>query len=85
MDVSDTLFVFSSAGISTLYCVSTCVAVMIGLSLLLGGKLSYRDVITAPIAGGVIVGSSSSYMHNPLEAIILGTIAGVVQIIFNRL
>jgi predicted cobalt transporter CbtA len=66
MDIPTSLFIYSNGGISTIYCISATVVTAIGFSLLLNGKLLFRDVITAPIAGGVIIGSSSIYIYNPL-------------------
>lgn len=83
-DVTYTSFVWNNGAISTIYAVSSCVFVSVGVSLIAHGKLNYRDIITAPIAGGVIVGSSSIMIYNPMEAIILGAIAGVLQVaLFN--
>lgn len=84
MDIPVSLFIYSNAGISTMFCVCACVATMIGISLVIDGKLYFRDIITAPIAGGVIVGSSSTYIFNPMESIMFGIMAAIVQIIFNR-
>jgi predicted cobalt transporter CbtA len=66
MDIPATLFIYTNAGISTLFCISASVVGAIGFSLLLNGKLEFRDLITAPIAGGVIVGCSSTYIYSPL-------------------
>lgn len=66
MDIPPALFIYTNAGISTLFSISASVAAAIGISLLAYGKLEFRDVITAPIAGGVIVGCSSTYIYNPL-------------------
>lgn len=83
MDIPGTLFIYTNAGISTLFCISAAVMAAIGFSLLINGKLEFRDIITAPIAGGVIIGSSSTYIYNPLESLLLGTGAGILQVLFN--
>jgi hypothetical protein len=84
MDIPSTLFVYSNGGISTIYCVSASVATSIAFSLILNGKLMFRDVITAPIAGGVVIGSAAIYIYNPLEALLFGFVAGILQVLFNR-
>ena len=84
-DIPSSLFIYSNAGISTLYSTCACLATVMGITLTLEGKLSYRDMITAPIAGGIIIGSSASYIYNPLESFMLGILAAIVQILFNRL
>jgi hypothetical protein len=83
MDIPGTLFIYTNAGISTLFSISAAVVAAIGFSLLLNGKLEFRDIITAPIAGGVIVGCSSTYIYNPLESLLLGSGAGILQVLFN--
>jgi len=85
MDIPTTLFIYSNGGISTIYCISATVVTAIGFSLLLNGKLMFRDVITAPIAGGVIIGSASIYIYNPLESLFFGVFAGILQVLFNKL
>jgi hypothetical protein len=83
MDIPGTLFIYTNAGISTIFCISAAVLAAVGFSLLINGKLEFRDIITAPIAGGVIVGCSSTYIYNPLESLLLGTGAGILQVLFN--
>lgn len=83
MDIPGSLFIYTNAGISTLFCISAAVVAAIGFSLLISGKLEFRDIITAPIAGGVIVGCSSTYIYNPLESLLLGSGAGILQVLFN--
>lgn len=66
MNISPQLFLFSNAGLATFICISTSVVTMVALSLVVDMKLNIRGLITAPIAGGVIVGSSSLHIYNPL-------------------
>jgi len=85
MDIPIDYFLYSNAGISVLYCISATVLTSVAFSLILNGKIEYRDLITAPIAGGVIIGSSSVYIYNPLESLLFGTAAGILQVLFNKL
>jgi hypothetical protein len=66
MNLPQNLFIVTNGGISTFYCISSAVVTSIGFSLFINGKLYYRDLITGTIAGGVIVGSSSIYIYNPM-------------------
>lgn len=84
MDISPQLFFYSNAGLSTIICISSCVATTIGICLTVDARIHVRNLITAPIAGGVIVGSSSANIYTALEAIMLGMLAAVLQFIFNR-
>lgn len=85
MDIATTLFIYSNGGISTIYCISAAVATSIAFSLILNGKLMFRDVITAPIAGGVVIGSAAIYIYNPLESLLFGFAAGILQVLFNKI
>jgi ammonia channel protein AmtB len=85
IDIPTTLFIYSNGGISTLYSISSAVATSVAFSLVLNGKLMFRDIITAPIAGGVVIGSAAIYIYNPLEALIFGFVAAILQVIFNKI
>jgi len=85
MDISPQLFFYSNAGITTIICISACVVTMVGINLTVDTKIQIRNLITAPIAGGVIVGSSSANIYTALEAILLGMLAALLQYIFNRI
>ena len=85
LDISPQLFIYSNAGLSTIICISSCVVTTIGLCLTVDARVNIRNLITAPIAGGVIVGSSSANIYTALEAIMLGMLAAVLQFIFNRI
>ena len=85
MDVSPELFIYSHGGLTTLICVSVSVATMTGLCLTVDKKLDLRCILTAPIAGGVIVGSSSTNIYSPLGALFLGVIAAGTQYVFNKI
>jgi hypothetical protein len=49
------------------------------ISALINGNLILRDIIHAPIAGGIVVGSASMFIANPLYAMVAGFTAGIVQ------
>ena len=85
MDISPQLFLQSNAGISTFICISASVMSILGICLIVDQRIDLRSLVTAPIAGGVIIGSSSAMIYNPLEALIMGTVAGVLQFAFNKL
>lgn len=85
MDVPSNLFILSISGISTYISLATSVVTIIAMGLIVQGKMSYRDIITAPIAGGVIASSASMFLYNPLQGLLLGFFAGLFQFIFNRI
>ena len=84
MDISPQLFISSHAGISTFLCISSSVITMIAVCMVVEQRIELRCLITSVIAGGVIVGSSSSNIYSPLGAFILGIIAAILQYIFVR-
>jgi len=84
MDIPNTIFVYSNSAISTIVSIASCVVATISMSLIANGRVDYRDLITAPILGGVIVGSSATHIYNPAEAIIMGVVASFFQVLFNR-
>lgn len=43
--------------------------------------LLIRDIVYGPIAGGVIASSASFYVTNPVYGILIGAIAGLIQVI----
>eukprot|EP00919_Chromeraceae_sp_WS-2016_P062264 GHVR01147442.1.p1 GENE.GHVR01147442.1~~GHVR01147442.1.p1 ORF type:complete len:162 (-),score=9.82 GHVR01147442.1:205-690(-) len=63
--------------------ISACVITSLAVSGLIHGKLLVKDFIYSPIAGGVMVATSSSFTFNLSASILLGIIAGVLQVLFN--
>ena len=84
MDVPLSLFIFSNAAIATYFSMACTVMSVIAFDLIIEGRLSFRDIIMAPIAGGVIVSSASVYIYNPLQSLVLGFVSGLVLFILNR-
>ena len=72
-------------GINTVYGISACVITTAGLDAVIFGRARIRDIIYSPIAGGIMVATSSSMITNPLSAILLGIFAAVCLVIFNMI
>ncbi len=53
------------------------------VSTLIHGRIVMRDIIHGPIAGGIVVGSSSLFITNPVYALVAGFAAGVTQTIIQ--
>jgi ammonia channel protein AmtB len=49
------------------------------LSSFMNGKIIARDVINGPIAGAIACGAASYYITNPVYAILVGFVAGLIQ------
>jgi hypothetical protein len=85
MDISPSLFIFSNGSISTFICISGSVVTMVGICFVVEQRIELRCFITSIIAGGVIIGSSSTNIYNPLGALFMGVVAAVLQYIFVRI
>lgn len=53
----------------------------ISISLISKGALIVRHLVYGPIAGAVIGGASAYYTTNPVYAIVIGVIGGIIQTI----
>jgi len=84
-NVSSSLFIYSHGAISTFICISASVATMVGISLTIDQRVDLRCFLSSIIAGGGIVGSSSTNIYNPLGALVLGVIAAILQYIFCKI
>ncbi len=49
------------------------------VSSLFNGNFIMRDIIHAPIAGGIVVGSASFFINNPVYALVAGFAGGALQ------
>lgn len=54
------------------------------MSALFNGKLIIRDIINAPIAGGIAIGASSLFITNPCYAVVVGFSAGFIQVFIQN-
>ncbi len=64
-------------------CAATIASFM--MSTLLNNGVLIRDIIYGPIAGGVASSSASYWIVNPVYAIVIGLVAGSVQVIIMNL
>lgn len=67
------------------YSLAAATITSFAMSALLNGGLVIRDIVYGPIAGGVIASSASYYVTNPVYGILIGIIAGIVQILAMNL
>lgn len=84
-DIPASLNLNYQAGIATFYCIAGSVLTCTGLSCIVNGRLSLRDVAYSPVVGGVIVGSSAGIVSNSAGALILGAVGGIFHIWMQRL
>ncbi len=57
----------------------------IGVSSIINHTISVRDVVQAPTAGAVAIASSAYYITNPVYALVIGCVAGIIQTILQTL
>lgn len=85
-DISNQFNVFSLANMPTSLIVGMGASVLgaICLSSFINGFVIVRDVVHSPIAGGIVVGSASTFITNPVYVLVAGFTAGVVQTIIQN-
>lgn len=54
------------------------------VSLFFELKIGIKDLIFASIAGGIAIGASSDLITNPAGSLVIGILAGIVQVLWNR-
>jgi hypothetical protein len=54
------------------------------VSIPINEQIIIRDILHAPIAGGIVVGSASSFITNPAYALLAGITAGIVQALIQN-
>lgn len=54
-------------------------------SVLINGKLVARDLLHAPIAGGIIAGSASFFITNPVYTFVVGFTGGALQAVVQNI
>jgi hypothetical protein len=72
-----------SAPYAILYGIASSAIVNIGFSFFLNFKVMPRDVVYGSVAGAIAVSSASYYVTNPVFAMIVGSVAGIIQAIGN--
>ncbi len=60
--------------------ISTCC-----MSSLINGNIIARDIMHAPIAGGIVVGSASAFIAHPVYSMVAGFAGGAVQTLIQNL
>lgn len=66
---------------TVMYSIAAATIASFATSMILHDGLLIRDIIYGPIAGGVISSSPSFYVTNPVYGILIGLIAGIVQVV----
>lgn len=54
------------------------------VSCMINGHLIVRDLIHAPIAGGIIAGSASFFLTNQVYALVVGFVGGAIQTLIQN-
>jgi hypothetical protein len=75
--------------VSIILSMGSSVISSIAVSMLVNGDnskcLRVKDMLNSVVAGGIVVGAASFYITTPYLALIAGTIAGILQYIFDNL
>lgn len=63
--------------------ISGCVVTSLALSAVIHARIRIKDLMYGVFAGAAMIGTSAPLIYNPIQAIILGMIAGLLQPLFN--
>lgn len=59
------------------------VILAITFSFILNQKLMFRDITHGSVAGAIAVASAGYFITNPVWALLVGCVAGIIQAIIN--
>jgi O-antigen ligase len=87
IDVSNNFNLFNlyNGPISIVIGMGAAVLASFCVSALINGEVIVRDVLHAPIAGGIVVGSASLFITNPVYALVAGFAGGAVQSLIQNI
>ena len=77
-------FLLYTAPVSVLLGMAASLMAAYIASSALNGNVIARDLLHAPIAGGIVVGSAASFIANPVYALVTGFTAGTVQTLIQN-
>ena len=77
-------FLLYTAPVSVLLGMAASLMAAYIASSALNGNVIARDLLHAPIAGGIVVGSAASFIANPVYALVAGFTAGTVQTLIQN-
>ena len=76
-------FLDQNGMISAYFAISASVVTSLAMSGIIHRRIRIKDLMYGTFAGAAIVGTSAPHIFNPVGAIILGMIAGLLQPFFN--
>lgn len=71
--------------INAYWAISASVVTSLAMSAVGHGRIRIKDLMYGTFAGAAMIGTSAPHIFNPVAAILLGMIAGLLQPIFNLL
>jgi hypothetical protein len=76
-------FLDQNGMINAYWGISASVVTSLAMSAIMNGRIRIKDLMYGTFAGAAIVGTSAPHMFNPVGAIVLGMISGLLQPLFN--
>jgi hypothetical protein len=76
-------FLDQNGMISAYFAISASVVTSVAMSGIIHRRIRIKDLMYGTFAGAAIVGTSAPHIFNPVGAMILGMIAGLLQPVFN--
>jgi len=77
-------FSFTNGPLSVIIGMGAAVIGAYSISSIVNGTAIARDLIHAPIAGGIVVGAASAFVTSPVYSFVAGFTAGVIQSIIQN-
>ena len=71
------------APLNILYGISGSIWMAVATSIFIHGRVKVRDFLHGLVAGGIAVSSASFFLVNPVWAILIGAVAGILQTVGN--
>lgn len=78
-------FYLYTGTISLVLGMSSSVIGSICISSLINGNIIVRDIMHAPIAGGIVVGSASFFIVSPVYSLVSGFCGGAIQVFIQNM
>lgn len=87
IDVANNFNIFNlyTAPVSIVIGMGASIVASCIVSSIINGYIIIRDIIHSPIAGGIVVGSASLFITNPVYSFIAGFAGGAVQTLIQNI
>ena len=85
LDTSIAVHTYYTAPYTVWYSLAAATVTSFALSPLFNDGVQIRDIVFGPVAGGVVACTAAYYVVNPVYGMVMGTVAGAVQVVIMNL